>query len=429
MRKLVFVLSLILLSGTVSAQQSRTEIKNDISLAASNYKAYYGPTKPLTKTPSGYTPFYISHYGRHGSRFLIAPSEYDMPYQTLARADSMGKLTPTGQEVLRKVRLMRDEANGRLGELTPLGAEQHRGIAKRMMERFPEVFKGKTNIDAKSTIVIRCILSMENEMQQLAAMNPQLQIRHDASMHDMYFMNDEHSPYIKGARNKATIEAYNKFYNDHAQFGHLMTVLFNDSNYVRYVIRPAELGVGLCSLACNIQSTELRKEFKMYDIFTFDELYNYWQICNANWYSFFGPNKLNEGKGMYVQSNLLRNIIQQADSCIQLAHPGATMRFGHESDVMPLTCLLNVNGFGTPRTNLEQLDDEDWINYKVYPMACNLQFVFYRSGKRGEPILFKLLLNEDEAALPDLKPVAGPYYKWSDFCDFFLKKLQAAPRP
>ena len=125
MRKLVFVLSLILLSGTVSAQQSRTEIKNDISLAASNYKAYYGPTKPLTKAPAGYTPFYISHYGRHGSRFLIAPSEYDMPYQTLARADSMGKLTPTGQEVLRKVRLMRDEANGRLGELTPLGAEQH----------------------------------------------------------------------------------------------------------------------------------------------------------------------------------------------------------------------------------------------------------------------------------------------------------------
>ena len=44
-------------------------------------------------------------------------------------------------------------------------------------------------------------------------------------------------------------------------------------------------------------------------------------------------------------------------------------------------------------------------------------------------LVFKLLLNEDEAALPDLKPVAGPYYKWSDFRDFFLKKLQAAPRP
>ena len=210
--------------------------------------------------------------------------------------------------------------------------------------------------------------------------------------------------------------------------GELDGYFFNDQDYVRYVIDPGELGERLCSLACYIQSTELRKQFSMYDIFTFDELYNYWQINNAYWYSFYGPNKLNEGKGMYVQSNLLRNIIQAADSCIQLGHPGATMRFAHESDVMPLTCLLNVNGYGTPRSSLEQLDDEDWINYKIYPMGCNLQFIFYR-GKAGSPILFKLLLNEDEAVLPDLKPVTGPYYKWSDFRDFFLKKLQDAPRP
>ena len=104
------------------------------------------------------------------------------------------------------------------------------------------------------------------------------------------------------------------------------------------------------------------------------------------------------------------------------------MRFAHESDVMPLTCLLNVNGYGTPRSGLEQLDDEDWINYKIYPMGCNLQFIFYR-GKAGAPILFKLLLNEDEAVLPDLTAVSGPYYKWSDFREFFLKKLQEAPRP
>ncbi|MGI6223613.1 MAG: histidine-type phosphatase [Prevotella sp.] len=428
MRNLFFVLSLILFSGSVWAQQSRTEIKNDISLAASNYKAYVGPTKKLSKSPAGYKPFYISHYGRHGSRFLINPADYDMPFQTLSRADSLGKLTPKGKEVLHKVTLMRNEVQGRLGELTPLGAEQHRQIAKRMMERFPEVFKGRTHIDAKSTIVIRCILSMENEMQQLISMNPQLQITHDASRHDMYYMNDEHSPYVKGARNEEAIKAFKKFYKDHAQFSHLMTVLFNDSNYVKYVIKPEELGAKLCSLACNIQSTELRKQFNMYDIFTFDELYNYWQIGNASWYSFYGPNKLNEGKGMYVQSNLLRNIIMEADSCIRLAHPGATMRFGHESDVMPLTCLLNVNVYGTPRTSLEQLDDENWLNYKIYPMGCNLQFIFYRSSKAGEPILFKLLLNEDEATLPDLQPVSGPYYKWSDFREFFLKKLQEAPK-
>ena len=78
---------------------------------------------------------------------------------------------------------------GRDGELTQRGAEQHKGIARRMFKNFPEVFAGRTTIDAKSTTVIRCILSMENALQQLLLLNPQLTIKHDASMHDMYYMN------------------------------------------------------------------------------------------------------------------------------------------------------------------------------------------------------------------------------------------------
>src|SRR3712207_7605834 len=58
-----------------------------------------------------------------------------------------------------------------------------------MIRNFPEVFAGVTNIDARSTVVIRCILSMENALQQLLTVNPQLRITHDASYHDMYYMN------------------------------------------------------------------------------------------------------------------------------------------------------------------------------------------------------------------------------------------------
>lgn len=421
-----FITSLMLLIITAVAygQQSRKDIERDPSFAASNYKAYYGPQKKLTKAPKGYTPFYISHYGRHGSRFLIGYNSYDITYNTLSQAQKDGKLTAKGQEVLGKVTMIRNEAQGREGELTLLGAQQHQQIAKRMMERFPEVFEGKTNIDAKSTIVIRCILSMENELMQLASMNPQLQIRSDASHHDMYYMNNEKSEYARLARTQKADSAYADFQRRHTDYRHLMTVLFNDTAYVRTLVNPDNFANRLCSLACNIQNTEMRQKMSLYDIFTFDELYNYWQLGNAGWYSYYGPNPLNNGAGMYVQSNLLHNIIQTADSCIQLPHPGATLRFGHESDVMPLTCLMNVNGFGTPRTSLDQLDDEGWINYRVYPMGCNLQFIFYRSANASDPVLFKLLLNEDEATLPDLKPVQGPYYKWSDFRAFFLNKIK-----
>ena len=166
--KRLFILTLTACCVLIaSAQSAREDFKKDTHLSASNYLAYPGPTQgALTPAPDGKKPFYISHYGRHGSRYLVNSDEYKQPYDILKAADEAGKLTPLGKDVLRRVKMIKDEAYNRYGELTPLGALQHRQIAKRMYERFPEVFEGEANIDAKSTIVIRCILSMENEMQQ-----------------------------------------------------------------------------------------------------------------------------------------------------------------------------------------------------------------------------------------------------------------------
>ena len=57
-------------------------------------------------------------------------------------------------------------------------------------------------------------------------------------------------------------------------------------------------------------------------------------------------------------------------------------------------------------------------------MAANLQFVFYRKSADDGDILFKVLLNEDEATLP-LKTDCAPYYHWSDFREHYLKMIDA----
>lgn len=93
----------------------------------------------MTAAPKGYKPFYLSHYGRHGSRYMIGKKAYDVPYFSLLKAKQEGKLTAKGEETLAKVKMIREEAKGRDGELTPLGALQHQGITRRMMERFPEI--------------------------------------------------------------------------------------------------------------------------------------------------------------------------------------------------------------------------------------------------------------------------------------------------
>ncbi len=422
MRKAILLLSALLMTAVVQAQTARQEIRENIFRSGSNYYAYPGPTPcALTTAPEGYEPYYLSHYGRHGSRHLIENSDYDRAYKPLLRADSLGKLTALGRNVLERVATLRSDAEKRHGELTLLGAEQHQQIGRRMIERFPEIFEGKTRIDAKSTVVIRCILSMENALQAMLRVNPYLDIRHDASEHDMWYMNFHDRELDKLKMPSDVEKAYDDFCKRHQHNERLMRSLFTDDNYWQHEVNTQELTYHLFKLASNVQSTELRHTITLHDIFTEDELYDCWLQTNAWWYIHYGPCPLNGGVSPYSQRNLLRVIIQEADSCLQLPHPGATLRFGHEVCVMPLACLLELDDFGREVEDFEQLADA-WQCYKIFPMGCNVQLVFYRATNGQGDILMKALLNENEVRLP-LTPVSGPYYKWSDFRAYFSAKL------
>ena len=412
--------SALMSASTIQAQTPREDFKRDITLSASNYVAYRGPQKQLSPAPKGYKPFYLSHYGRHGSRYMIGKAAYDVPYFSLLKAKQEGKLTPKGEETLRKVALIREDAKGRDGELTPLGALQHQGITQRMMERFPEIFVGKTNIEARSTVVIRCILSMENGLQQLLRMNPQLHIFHDASYHDMYYMNqpDKRLDSLKNCIGRKVVQE--ELTSKHDNYKRVMEELFNDPAWVKLNINQRDLNHKLYEMAGAIQGTELRGKVSLYDLFTQDELYDNWVVSNSWWQMSYGNSPYTGNVQPYSQRNLLRDIVEKADSCIALPHPGATLRYGHDTMVTPLTCLLNLNGYGAEIKDPEKIATQ-WFDYKITPMATNLQFVFYRKAK-SDDILVKVLLNEDEATLP-IKSDVAPYYHWNDFKAYCQEKL------
>ena len=337
------------------------------------------------------------------------------------QADSLGKLTPKGKEVLQKLRIIRDAAAGRDGELTLLGAQQHQQIAARMMKNFPEIFAGKTHIDAKSTTIIRCILSMENALQQLVRRNPQLVISHDASNHDMYYMNHDDTTLFKKRFTATAKQAYLDFKKQHEQPARVMNELFNDTQYWKNHVDTLALYETLFRQAGNLQSTELRHTMSLYDLFTDDELYNLWQVQNAYWYIAYGPSPLNGGHQPSSQQFLLRKIIAEADSCIRFQHPGATLRYGHDTMVMPLSCLMNLDNLGMRVDDLGRLDERGWQDYRIFPMACNIQLVFYRHPTKKD-ILVKILRNEHEARLP-IDSATAPYYKWSDVKAYFLARI------
>ena len=321
---------------------------------------------------------------------------------------------------------MYTESYKRWGELTPLGAQQHQQIARRMYRRFPSVFRDSVWVDAKSTDVIRCILSMENELQELIRHNPRLRIRHDASAHDMYFMKQPDKKLSHQRDSSAVKNTIDEWGKRNIDTKPLMARLFKDKEYVTKKVDAGQLTFDLFSLASIVQNSEIRHSLSLYNLFTADELYQLWQRSNAWWYLRYASAPQSGGNQPFSQRNLLRKIITDADSCLALPHPGATLRFGHDTMVMPLTCLLNLNNNDIRVSDIDSLTLKDWSSTRIVPMAANIQFVFYKNPKNPKAdVLVKVLLNEEEATLPLPKTSTPYYYRWSDFKKFYLSKLNS----
>lgn len=104
------------------------------------------------------------------------------------------------------------------------------------------------------------------------------------------------------------------------------------------------------------------------------------------------------------------------------------MRFGHEVALMPLAVLMELDSLGSEINDLTLVADR-WRNYEIFPMASNIQMIFYRpeNGKYdADDVLVKVLLNECETNLP-VRPVqsGSHYYRWSDLRNHYLQRLGA----
>ena len=428
--KLLLLFLGLLLTGLLplpaAAQLSALElIRQNRYLSASNYCPYPDSVNhPMTPPPAGKKAFYLSHYGRHGSRYLSNRKAYDIPYRILHKADSLGKLTETGKQVYAEICNIINDSEDRWGDLSGLGKKQHRDIARRMTQRFPEIFEGNAFVDARSTIVTRCIISMGTALQQLVAFNPRLTVSMRASVADMWYLNHQDRQLRGNMMPPAAKKVWDDFCHPKVHNWRLMQLLFTDTAYVRKDVDDVFLNYYLLKSALIQQNTHMVKQSRIMELFTLEDIHRFWQEENAWWYICYGPSLLNGGHQPYTQRYLLRQMIQEADSCMRLKRHGASLRYGHETVVLPLVCLLGINGFDFATADLSQVEAHGWWACTVFPMASNVQFVFYRENAYDEDVIFKVLLNEKEATLP-LPTDIAPYYHWRDFREYYLRKLDA----
>jgi hypothetical protein len=218
-------------------------------------------------------------------------------------------------------------------------------------------------------------------------------------------------------------KAYDNYISSRLGNSRLMELIFKNPDIVKEIVDEEQFNYYLMKMGLFQQHTRLWRNTYLQDLFETDELYRMWQIDNALWYIQHGACKLNGGKQPTSQKFLLQKLIADADSCIRLDKPGAQLRFGHETVLLPLVCLIGINGFDLATDNLDELEAKGWWCSSVFPMGANLQFIFYRSSPKDQDVLLKVLLNEQEATLP-IATDYPPYYRWADVRNYCMEKLQ-----
>jgi len=254
------------------------------------------------------------------------------------------------------------------------------------------------------------------ECEELAAANPTARIHNDVSESLQYYLNQPWEGVVK-EMGRNTGDKEDRDYS--IKWTHperLMKVLFNDQDFVYNNISAGALMRQLFHVACNMQSHDT--DLELFSLFTDEEIYDQWRQKNIGWYLDYGASPVSGGKMPFSQLNLLKNIIETADTVTKTQ---ATLRFGHEVCVMPLACLLELDNCGMAVDNLDELD-KYWRNYRIFPMGCNIQLIFYRPKKGTGDVLVKALLNEREAYLP-IETTQWPYYKWQDLRQYYLNKI------
>lgn len=408
---------------TSNAQTVLELIKQKPAYASCNYNTYPDSiTATLTPAPEGKKAFYISHYGRHGSRYISSRSGYDIPYMMMLHADSLDELTPTGHRVLQEMNSIMRNTEDRWGELTGIGKREMENIGRRMVERFPEVLCPGANVKAISTIVPRCIESMGSFTMKMLQVCPQLNITLQASERTQWYMNHQDRKMRRNYLTPEAKKALDAYTATRMGNTRLMELVFKNPDIVKEFINEEDLSYYLMKMVLFQNNISYNSNKNLMDLFDAEDLYLMWQVDNVYWYLQHGACKLNGGNRPYSQRYLLRQLIADADSCLRLERPGAQLRFGHETVLLPLVCLIGVNGYNLATDNLEELEEKGWWSSSVFPMGSNLQFIFYRSGIKDNDVLFKVLLNEEEATLP-LQTDVAPYYHWNDFRQYCLEIL------
>ncbi len=415
----IFITSLcmMLMAMTMTAQTDSIAklLKDDPRRAYGTDYPYPMETARMTKAPRGYKAFYISHYGRHGSRYYWTDRLYKDLDTLLKVAHRRGQLTTAGERFYTRYMAAKDELMTGVTELTDLGWQQHQRIARTMYNRFPEVFKRGGNVYAISSLVGRCVISMASFCLELKQCNPKIEVREQSSRFtlDAVAPSDRQNP---ARRTYPKMKPRYEQRRDELKGDPTLPLRVAQRAFTSTDSLPSNanrIGANLIDLYTTLPS--IGHEGMLEGIVSDADIVERWEQANLGSYSWvFGP--------QLETIPILKDILTKAEAAINgTSDHIADLRFGHDSYLGPLTVLMGINGADQDPEDPYQVKYcyQNWETCK----ASNIQLIFYRGKGGRDDILVKCLLNGEEARLP-LPSSLYPYYKWADFKRYYEKKTQ-----
>lgn len=352
------------------------------------------PDKPGIETPvpSGYKPFYISHFGRHGSRYLTSEKTVLPVLEALLKGKEEAMLTPSGELLLDKVEELYSLSEEMWGHLSYVGVEEHKRIARRMVERYPSVFMDSVHVMA--SVFPRCLVSMAASTGEIARMAPKTRWSFKTGSRYQRIINTRHRPsdWVSGA------SLQRSYLKEHMDMEQAFAQIFSDP------VRGKEIVGNPVSFFKSVYYTWAGREAIGLEPFDLDSV-----LGKAAVDMLASSDNLAGYRNTAIPNadSLIADIILRADAAIARKKPSVDLRYGHDNGLMRLLVQMGMEGYP-----LDLNDDEaaEFCFAEKIPLAANLQMVFYRNRKGT--VLVKILVNEKESTLSSLP--GGPYYKWED---------------
>lgn len=412
--KSVFLLTSVALSIITASAALNVEsvIAACPEKAGGIYYAYDVEADSIAPVPEGYAPVYISHYGRHGSRWPVNQKIYKIAGDFFQKQQLAENITPEGKAAWKMVTRCAGNSNGHIGELSPMGERQHKAIAGRMYSRFPDLFSSGAHIVARSSVEPRCIMSMVAFCDRLRELS-HASIEKHATPGDMDFIH-HNTPEAKMNTGEGAPWMWEfSVYRDSVSQCHKTA-----SGLFKNVSPSDSLAMFMRSLydvAISVQDID-SLDADLLSFFDKDELAGLWKASNYMQYNANAKAPVSIYSGTESVKPLLLEITERADEMLSSGEISVDLRFGHDTDLLRLVSLLDIDGRGVELEDAEEAA-EKWRNFEISPMGANLQLIFFKNNAGNVIVLPRL--NEIPVEISDVPQAAPGYYDWELLKTYF----------